>query len=86
VPRAYKTYTEAERLLILSTAMAEGLSATEVHMRFGVRPVTYYSWRKKNGLKSSRGRPPRGGATTSRAENTPAQESGTLAIVDPGAS
>ena len=86
MPRTYKTYTEAERLTILATAMAEGLSATDVHERFGVRPVTYYSWRKKNGLKSPTGRPPRAELDASQSENTLGQESGELAIVEPGAS
>jgi transposase-like protein len=55
VPRAYKSYTEAERFTILATAVAEQLSATEVQRRFGVKPVTYYSWRKKCCLKSTHG-------------------------------
>ena len=86
MPRAYKTYTEAERLTILATAMAEGLSATDVHERFGVRPVTYYSWRKKNGLKTPTGRPPRAEVDRSSSENTLGPESGALASVDPAAS
>ena len=86
MPRAYKTYTEAERLLILATAMAEGLSATDVHERFGVRPVTYYSWRQKCGLKSSRGRRPHHHNHGSATENTLSSASGAVAIVDPGAS
>jgi transposase-like protein len=56
MPRPYRLYTEAERVAILAAALAEGLSATEVLRRYGVKPVTYYSWRKKSGLKSTRGR------------------------------
>ena len=58
MPRAYKLYTETERMTILATAMAEQLSATDVLRRFGVKPVTYYLWRKKSGLKSAHGRRP----------------------------
>jgi transposase-like protein len=83
VPRAYKTYTQAERLTILATAMAEGLSATDVHERFGVRPVTYYSWRKKNGLKTPTGRPPRAEVNRSSSENTLGPVLGAFAIVNP---
>src|ERR1041385_9128731 len=56
VPRAYKLYTEAERLAILAAATAERLSATDVNRRFGVKPVTYYSWRMRAGIKSATGR------------------------------
>jgi transposase-like protein len=59
VAREYKVYTEEERQRVLAVAVSEGLSATKVHERFGVKPVTYYSWRKKGGLRSSRGRPAR---------------------------
>ena len=54
--RAYKLYTEAERLHVLTTASPEHLSATDVLERFGVKPITYNSWRKENGLKGLRGR------------------------------
>ena len=86
MPRAYKTYTEAERLAILATAAAEQMSATDVHQRFGVKPVTYYSWRKKCGLKSPRGMRHQGRSAGARVEKTLGQESGELAIVEPGAS
>ncbi len=56
--RDYRTYTEAERRHIVAVAEAEGLSATRVQERFGVKPVTYYLWRKKSGLRSPRGRRP----------------------------
>ena len=86
VPRSYRLYTEPERLTILATAMAEGLSASDVHRRFGVKPVTYYSWRKRCGLKLATGRPPRTEVPDSKSENTLSQESGRLAIGGPGAS
>ncbi|HTR98053.1 MAG TPA: transposase [Candidatus Acidoferrales bacterium] len=56
--RTRKSYTEAQRQNILQTAQGEGLTAAQVQKRFGVRPVTYYSWRKKQGLKGPRGRRP----------------------------
>ena len=46
----------AEQARIVSTANREGLTALQVQKRFGVKPVTYYSWRKKLGLKGPRGR------------------------------
>jgi transposase-like protein len=66
MPRTYRKYTIAEREQIVSSALKEGLSATKVRERFGVVPVTYYSWRKARGIRSSRGRPPR--VTTGRTE------------------
>jgi transposase-like protein len=86
VPRAYKTYTEVERLTILATAMAEGLSATAVHKRFGVKPVTYYLWRKKAGLRLSTGRRPRIQVDRPTSEHTDGEDSRSLPILDPGAS
>ena len=47
--RKRKTYTSQQRTTILSTAQKEGLTAAQVPKRFGVTPVTYYSWRKKTG-------------------------------------
>lgn len=58
VKRPRKSYTEAQRQAILETAEAEGLTAEGVKKKFGVTPVTYYSWRKKNGIKGPRGRKP----------------------------
>lgn len=56
-PRARrKESTPAERAKVLAAANREGLTALEVQKRFGVKPVTYYSWRKKLGLKGRRGR------------------------------
>lgn len=53
-------YSDAERTQILSAAQQEGLTALEIQKRFGVTPVTYYSWRKKSGAARTgrRGRPP----------------------------
>src|SRR5436309_1797163 len=53
--RPRKRYTEDQRATILSVAQREGLTATEVKKRFGVTPVTYYSWRKKTGVAGRRG-------------------------------
>lgn len=53
-----KQSTTGERQRILATAEREGLTALQVQKRFGVKPVTYYSWRKKVGLKGRRGRKP----------------------------
>lgn len=56
--RARKSYTEAQRAEILAAATKDGLTANEVQKRFGVTPVTYYSWRKKTGVAGRRGRRP----------------------------
>lgn len=56
--RPRKTYTAQNRAEILSAAMKENLTANDVKKRFGVTPVTYYSWRKKEGLVGRRGRRP----------------------------
>jgi transposase-like protein len=56
--RTRKTYTEARRLKILAAAQTGSLTALEVQKRFGVTPVTYYSWRKKRGITGPRGRRP----------------------------
>lgn len=58
--RARKRYSAKKKATILATAAKENLTATEVQKRFGVKPVTYYSWRKKSpgapATRSSRGR------------------------------
>ena len=56
--RKRKQYTEAQRTSVLSAAQKEGLTAAQVQRRFGVTPVTYYSWRKKKGVVGRRGRRP----------------------------
>src|SRR5437867_2217360 len=55
IRRKRKKYTEAQRTSILSAAQNDGLSAVQVQKKFGVTPVTYYSWRKKTGLSAGRG-------------------------------
>ncbi len=55
--RPRKTYTLQQRTSILETARKEGLTAKQVKAKFGVTPVTYYSWRKKTGATGRRGRP-----------------------------
>ena len=49
-------YTEAQRAQVLAAAQKGGLTAADVKKKFGVTPVTYYSWRKKKGVGSRRGR------------------------------
>lgn len=56
--RERKTYSEAQRKQILAAALSEKLTAEQVQKKFGVKPVTYYSWRKKAGIKGPRGRKP----------------------------
>ena len=52
-------YPEEKRLAILAAAKSGGLTAKQVQEKFGVTPVTYYSWRKKAGSGARRrGRPP----------------------------
>jgi len=48
-------YTPQQRTQILTAASEEGLTASDVQKKFGVTPVTYYSWRKKSGLAGRRG-------------------------------
>ena len=56
--RPRKTYSPQKRAEILSAAQKENLTANDVKRKFGVTPVTYYSWRKKEGLVGRRGRRP----------------------------
>jgi hypothetical protein len=56
--RLRKTYTARKRAEILASATKENLTAIEVKHKFGVTPVTYYSWRKKAGIVGRRGRRP----------------------------
>lgn len=56
--RPRKTYTPQKRSEILAAAQKENLTANDVKKKFGVTPVTYYSWRKKEGLVGRRGRRP----------------------------
>ena len=56
--RPRKSYTPQKRAEILAAAQKGNLTANEVKKKFGVTPVTYYSWRKKEGLIGRRGRRP----------------------------
>lgn len=56
--RKRMTYTEDQRKAVLAAAEKEGLTAAQVQKRFKVKPITYYSWRKKNHLVGRRGRRP----------------------------
>ncbi len=56
--RPRKTYTAEKRAEILAAATKDNLTANQVKKQFGVTPVTYYSWRKKEGLVGRRGRRP----------------------------
>jgi len=58
VSRQRKSYSPEQRKHILDTAASEGLTALDVKKKFGVTPVTYYSWRKKTGVSARRGRGP----------------------------
>jgi transposase-like protein len=51
-----KRYTPAQRSEVLQAAEKQGLTAAQVQKKFGVTPVTYYSWRKKSGAAGRRGR------------------------------
>lgn len=55
--RKRHSYTPAQRASILAAAIKEGLTAEQVKRKFGVTPVTYYSWRKKSGASNRRGAP-----------------------------
>ena len=61
--RARKQYSLQQRKQILGVADREGLTAVQVKEKFGVTPVTYYSWRKKyGGAPRKRGRRPGSGS------------------------
>ena len=68
--RKRKTYTSQERSTILTTAQKEGLTASQVQKRFGVTPVTYYSWRKKTGVARRGGLSMRGGRRSAGSDLT----------------
>jgi transposase-like protein len=55
-------YTPEQRAKVLAAANAEKLTAAQVQKKFGVTPVTYYSWRKKSGISARRGAGAAGGA------------------------
>lgn len=52
--RERKEYSREKRAEILAAAAKEHLTAKEVQKRFGVKPLTYYSWRKKRGPRKRR--------------------------------
>jgi transposase-like protein len=54
--RARKLYSAKQRAGILAAARKEGLTAEAVQKKFGVTPVTYYSWRRKAGVGTHRSR------------------------------
>ncbi len=59
--RKRKKYSAEARAKIMAAAASEGLTATDVKKRFGVTPVTYYSWRKKTGAGPRRAKHAPGG-------------------------
>lgn len=50
-----QSYSDEQRAEILATATRDNLTALQVKKKFGVTPVTYYSWRKKTGAVRRRG-------------------------------
>jgi len=50
-----QSYTAEQRSEILAAAQRDKLTAEQVKKKFGVTPVTYYSWRKKAGTTRRRG-------------------------------
>jgi transposase-like protein len=52
--RKRQSYSNQKRTTILTAAQKQGLTAAEVKKRFGVTPVTYYSWRRKYGVGARR--------------------------------
>ena len=53
--RKRHSYSSEKRMSILQTAQKSSLTALDVQKRFGVTPVTYYSWRRKYGGAGRRG-------------------------------
>ena len=58
VRRKRTLYSNQKRTTILAAAQKEGLTALQVEKRFGVTPVTYYSWRRKYGVGGRRSAAP----------------------------
>lgn len=58
--RTRTRYTNEQKRTILAAAQKDGLTALQVQKKFGVKPITYYSWRKKSGAAGRRGRVARG--------------------------
>jgi len=53
--RKRHSYSSDKRASVLAAAQKGGLTAVQVQKKFGVAPVTYYSWRKKYLLPGRRG-------------------------------
>ena len=53
--RKRQSYSNEKRLNILAAAQKQSLTALDVKKRFGVTPVTYYSWRRKYGASRGAG-------------------------------
>ncbi len=51
-----RRYTPAERSRILAAAKREGLSGAAAAKKFGISQLTFYTWRKKAGVRGRRGR------------------------------
>ena len=68
--RRRKSYTPQERASILAAANRDGLTASDVKKKFGVTPVTYYSWRKKSGVTRRKVRVLRSGRRSSGSDLT----------------
>ncbi len=50
-----QSYTPQQRAEILASASRNNFTAAQVKRKYGVTPVTYYSWRKKAGATRRRG-------------------------------
>lgn len=50
-----QSYTPQQRAEILASASRNSFTAAQVKRKYGVTPVTYYSWRKKAGATRKRG-------------------------------
>ena len=60
-----QSYTPQQRAEILASASRNNFTAAQVKRKYGVTPVTYYSWRKKAGATRTRG-----GSAVSRRVST----------------
>ena len=69
--RKRKSYTPEQRKKILAAANKHGLTALDVKKKYGVTPVTYYSWRKK--VSTTRSARSRSSTTTTYGNNLNSQ-------------
>ena len=76
--RTRKRYTDEQKKTILAAAQKDGLTAAQVQQKYGVKPITYYSWRKKTGVAGRRGRP----AGSGRGPGRPRGSSGAVSMSD----